>query len=382
MITEVPGAGRELPPTVLTLSTERSVGVFTTLQANRSDRCRYNRVVQDDREGRPDVQVAAGGWAVCAAFGDVAVASGAVLEQLREELGFAWWAVTRITGGTHVVLATGDTGFPLPAGEQMPWIESLCHRVLEQRAPRVVPDLRSVPPLDAGCLAGEWQIGAYLSVPLSLTGTDLFGTLCAVHPEPVPAQVTARLPLVELQARLLATVLAAELQLDEARRRAERAEADALLDPLTGLVNRRGWQMVLEREEQRCRRYGTVASVLVIDLDGLKTVNDTRGHAAGDALLQHAAQVLREAFRSTDVAARLGGNEFGVLAVETDAHGARHERDRLQSLFDRAAVPASIGVATRHPVTGLAGAWTDADAHMYRVKHAKPARLSPEPPPA
>ncbi len=194
-------------------------------------------------------------------------------------------AVTRITGGTHVVLVTGDAGFPLGAGEQVPWIDSLCHRVLEQRAPRIVPDLRSASPLDAAPLAEQWGVGAYLSVPLSLTGTDLFGTLCAVHPRPVPAQVTARLPLVELHARLLATVLAADLQLDEVRRRAERAEAEALLDPLTGLVNRRGWQMLLDREEQRCRRYGTVASVLVIDLDGLKTVNDTQGHAAGDALL-------------------------------------------------------------------------------------------------
>ncbi len=322
----------------------------------------------------------AGDWAAHAAFPDVAVAAAAVFEQLRGELGFGWWAVTRITGGIFTALATSAEGFPLAAGEQLPWLDTLCRRVVQERqAPPIVPDVRTAPALAAGRLAEQWSIAAHLSVPLSLDGRELFGTLCAAHPEPLPATVAGRLPLVELHARLLSTVLAVELRAGAARRRAERAEAEALLDPLTGLVNRRGWWMLLGREEQRCLRYSTVASVLVVDLDGLKAVNDQQGHGAGDAVLQRAAQVLREAFRSTDVAARLGGDEFAVLAVETDAGAAEQERARLQELFDRAGVPASIGVATRRPDTGLSGAWADADAQMYQVKHGKPGRLAAPP---
>ena len=341
---------------------------------------------QPDTAGAPDEEpsgtTAPGGWDSYAGFADITAAATTVLEQLRRQLGLAWWAVTRITGGTSVVLATAETGFPTGVEEPMPWADTLCRVVLRERTSRFVSDVRAAPALTGSPLVEQGHVGAYLSVPLSLDGAALFGTLCAVHPEPLPAELASQLPLVELQARLLSTLLGAALQLDAARRRAERAEADALLDPLTGLVNRRGWQMLLDREEQRCRRYGTVASVLVVDLDGLKAVNDRSGHAAGDALLQRAARVLREAFRSTDVAARLGGDEFAVLAIETDASAARQERDRLQHLFHAADLPASIGVATRQPTSGLAGAWTAADAQMYQIKHAKPGRAAPTAPSA
>ena len=305
-----------------------------------------------------------------AAFTSPAATARAVLGQLRAELGFRWWAVTRLTGGTYVVLHTG-TGSPAGAGQQLAWADTLCRRMVEQGAPRIAPDIRAVPAYRDLALARRWQVGAYLSVPLSVDGTSLFGTLCAVDPDPQPAQVVIRLPQVELQARLLSTVFATEMRLDQAHRRAERAEADALLEPLTGLANRRGWQLLLDREEQRCRRYGSVASVLIVDLDGLKAVNDRDGHGAGDTLLRQAAQVLREAFRSTDVLARLGGDEFAVLAVETDADAARHEGDRLQARFDRAGVPASVGAATRESAGGLTDAWQRADGEMYRVKNSR-----------
>jgi len=77
------------------------------------------------------------------------------------------------------------------------------------------------------------------------------------------------------------------------------------------------------------------------------------------------------AFRSSDVLARLGGDEFAVLAVESDAGGAGRERDRLQARFDRAGVPASVGVAAREGAGGLTGTWQRADGDMYRVKNSR-----------
>ena len=329
---------------------------------------------QGGAQQRPGAAAPPAGTAPSSAapFADGTAAAQAVLAQLRRETGFERWAVTRVTGGAYAVLMTGDAGYPAPAGAWTPFADTLCHLVLEGAAPAIAHDVRAVPALRDAPLVAQWQVGAYLSVPLSLDGEALFGTLCALDSRPRPAEVADRLPLVTLQARLLSTLLAVEAEVDRYRRRTERAEADALLDPLTGLVNRRGWQLLLDREEQRCSRYGAVASVLVLDLDGLKAVNDREGHPAGDALLQRAGAVLREAFRSTDVVARLGGDEFGVLAIETDPVAALHERARLQGLFDRAGVPASIGVAARGPAEGLAGAWVAADTDMYRVKKAKP----------
>ncbi len=311
------------------------------------------------------------GLAGHAAFRDAAAVSQAVLEHLRAALGFRFWAVTRLTGATSTVVVAGDTGFPVAAGAQLPWDDTLCRLVLDGRAPRIAPDVRDVPALNGAPLVQQWQIGAYLSSPLTLDGTVLFGTVCALDSTPQPARVAAGVPLLDLQARLLSTVLAAELNADTGRRRAERAEAEALLDPLTGLVNRRGWELLVQREEQRCRRYGALASVLVLDLDGLKTVNDRDGHAAGDGVLRRAADVLRGAVRRTDIVARLGGDEFAVLTVETDLPAARAERDRLHDLLAAAGIPASIGAATRHPQHGLTAAWNDADIDMYQTKRQR-----------
>jgi diguanylate cyclase (GGDEF)-like protein len=303
-----------------------------------------------------------------AAYEDPAQACAAVLDQLQREVGFRYWAVTRVTGATYAIVSSGSEGFPGRAGLQVPWAQTLCRLVLTGQAPRVAPDVREVASYRDLALVEQWQVAAYLSAPLTLDGETLHGTVCAVDPQPQPASVTAAVDLVDRQSRLLSTVLAAQQHVDRARRRAEHAEADALLDPLTGLVNRRGWDLLLEREEQRCRRYGALASVLIVDLDGLKTVNDVRGHAAGDALLRRAAQVLREAVRSADIVARLGGDEFAVLAVETDAPAAYAERDRLSDLLTAGGVPASVGAATRDPRDGLIAAVRHADLDMYRAK--------------
>jgi len=310
-----------------------------------------------------------------AAYPDAAVASAAVLKQLHGAVGFRFWAVTRVTGQTCQIIATGPEQFPATAGEQFPWSLTLCRQVLLGHAPRVALDVQTVPSYRELALVQQWQIGAYLSSPLTVDGTSLYGTVCAVDPlaQPTAAAGTAELvDLVDRQARLISTVLGAEQRVDQTRRRAERAEAEALMDPLTGLVNRRGWELLLDREEQRCRRYGALASVLIIDLDGLKAVNDTAGHAAGDAMLRTAADVLRDAVRSADVVARLGGDEFAVLSVETDLPAAHTERARLRDLLAAAGVPASVGAATRNPQGGLAAAVRHADSDMYRAKDRRP----------
>jgi diguanylate cyclase len=305
-------------------------------------------------------------------------AAAAVLSDLRRAVGFRSWAVTRLTGQTYVIAATAPGGFPAGPGEQFAWAETLCRQVLQGPAPRVAPDVSAVPAQRDLPLVRRWGIRAYLSAPLTLDGTSLYGTLCAVDPHPQPGHVTGAVGLVDRQARLLSTLLVGELPVDAALRRAERAEAEALTDPLTGLLNRRGWELLLEREEQRCQRYGTVASVLMLDLDGLKAVNDSHGHAAGDALLRNAADVLRAGVRSTDIVARLGGDEFAMLAVETDLPAAHVERDRLRDLLRAAGVPASVGAAARGPQGGLAGAVTAADEQMYQAKNARHRPPSPE----
>ena len=109
---------------------------------------------------------------------------------------------------------------------------------------------------------------------------------------------------------------------DEASRRAEVASERSMTDALTGLRNRYGLQRSLQREVADARRYGRPLTCLMIDLDHFKHVNDTYGHAAGDAALVQVARVLTEVVRGSDVVCRYGGEEFLVLAPETGLDGA------------------------------------------------------------
>ncbi len=118
-------------------------------------------------------------------------------------------------------------------------------------------------------------------------------------------------------------------------------------DPLTGLLNRRGFAAALGAQVAHSRRYGTGGALLILDLDGFKAINDSQGHEAGDKLLVRAARELRVCLRETDVLARLGGDEFAVIlpreTLEEAAVVAAKITARLRET--RAGVTASVGVA-------------------------------------
>ena len=177
----------------------------------------------------------------------------------------------------------------------------------------------------------------------------------------------------ELAHRLLISLMQAEERAERARLRAERAEAEVSTDVLTGACSRRYWERVLEGEERRCARYGHTACVVSLDLDELKSVNDAGGHRAGDGLLRDTARALGAVTRATDVVARVGGDEFAILAVDTDLVTGRVLVERIAEALDEAGVRASIGLAERDPETGLGTAWSDADRRMYAAKRRRHA---------
>jgi diguanylate cyclase (GGDEF)-like protein len=168
----------------------------------------------------------------------------------------------------------------------------------------------------------------------------------------------------------------AELQLRTIKRDLERM---AHTDPLTGLFNRRFFMRRLEEETERFNRHSNALSVLVFDLDLFKRVNDVYGHDAGDRALQVVSSVVNEVRRITDIAARIGGEEFALLLPETDREGATKLAQRLrariadQTIADRAGnsfrITVSIGVATLASRTNdLTLILRDADKALYRAK--------------
>jgi diguanylate cyclase (GGDEF)-like protein len=155
-------------------------------------------------------------------------------------------------------------------------------------------------------------------------------------------------------------------------------QADALVelsraDALTGLSNRRAFDERLAEEVARAARYREPMSLLVADVDGLKGINDRGGHRAGDFALRQVADALRAGARQTDLVARVGGDEFAVVAPRTDEAAAASLAERIRSLVTRGepGLTVSIGIATMsgdQPPIGFLRQL--ADTALYAAKRA------------
>ena len=200
-------------------------------------------------------------------------------------------------------------------------------------------------------------------VPLELPDGSVFGALCALGAAGDDEHVVHARRVAEV----LSTVLAAEWEAHTAAeraemetRRADRAGEEALVDSLTGAANRRGWDRAVEAEERRRRRYGGPASVIVVDVDDLGAINEAHGHLGGDLMLRMVADALDEASRDSDTVARIGDDEFALLALDCDEPHLRIVVSRLRRALGRQGVGASVGGASRRPGVGLLAAWSEA----------------------
>ncbi|MEU7816232.1 sensor domain-containing diguanylate cyclase [Pseudonocardia sp. NPDC049154] len=307
------------------------------------------------------------------------VACHRVLEYLQQTVPLGGWAVTRVVGDRQVLLTAEGDGYDLPPGTSLPFSESMCHTMVEGTTPRIAPDVREVPQYAEMAAAAPIDISAYVGTPIVSGDGRLFGTVCGYDPSPQPAALRDQLPLLDLLSGLLSAVLDADLSATAAARELERARREAETDALTGLLNRRGWDRFVEQEEDRFRRFGDTASVVVLDLDNLKTVNDVHGHDAGDEYIRRAATALAATVRRGDVLARLGGDEFGIIAAGAVPDEAAELVGRAEKALAGAGVSGSFGHAPYRIVTGFPGAWKAADDAMYEQKRRRRAGLSRTP---
>jgi diguanylate cyclase (GGDEF)-like protein len=219
---------------------------------------------------------------------------------------------------------------------------------------------------------------AVIGFPLECRGRTV-GALLAI--DRMPASREPRFAAASLSV-LRSALEPGAIALDNALR-VQRAEALSVTDDLTQLYNSRFLSQVLRRETKRASRSGRPLSLLFIDLDGFKGVNDTHGHLSGSAALVEAAAIIRQSARETDIVARFGGDEFALVLPDTGTEGAAAVGDRvrdkvaahrfLQTEGLEIRLTVSVGVATLPDVATSAEQLIQAaDQAMYWVKdHGK-----------
>jgi diguanylate cyclase (GGDEF)-like protein len=161
--------------------------------------------------------------------------------------------------------------------------------------------------------------------------------------------------------------------------RARQFASEARTDHLTGLANRREFERVMEREVALAERHKRRLSLMMIDLDNLKRINDRLGHSAGDGALRLVAQQLQRVVRASDVCARVGGDEFAVAMPETDLERARDVATRLRRAVEHAAlglrapdhVEVSLGIAAWRKGQDWQAVYKAADSDLYEDKRRR-----------
>lgn len=305
-----------------------------------------------------------------------------LLEILQAVTGLGSTYFTRLdeqTGVLNVLFARNTRRLTIPEGLTVPWEGTLCKRALDED--HFYTD--DVATCWGDCdIARSLGIVTYLSAPVRGKGGELFGTLCAASDERKPLAETTPDTLA-----LFANLISQQIERDQLMAALQQANHSlaltALTDVITQLPNRRA---VVEEMQRRLASAQEDQAVIValINLDGFKPINDQFGHEIGDQFLQTVAKRLRRMLRDSDMPARMGGNDFAVLAVEQRARAeevanalsrrlenATRGRFKLDSaLIDYEGARVSVVVAEPGCVTAQA-LLNKAEAAMEIIKRSR-----------
>lgn len=261
----------------------------------------------------------------------------------------------------------------------LPRKRSICDAIVSTGEPLIIGDLQNDSRMVGHPILGQLEHRFYAGAPLKTPDGHILGTVCILRRSPGDPGTFGIAPLLDL-----ASIVIDELEL---RLRIATLTDLAELDGLTGVANRRAFDAALGRASRRAARMGSDLSLLLLDLDWFKQLNDAMGHLTGDDALRSAAAALSGvARRPYDLVARYGGEEFAVVLPDTGFAGARHVAGTIQTVLRLAAIPhpsspfgrvtASIGGATAFGEAARPEALiAEADAALYAAKRSGRDRI-------
>ncbi len=268
--------------------------------------------------------------------------------------------ISLIQDSGHPQLASGPGVETLGAGQSLPF----CQYAVASDAPMVVCDAQADVRFDKDpMVSGGPKLRFYLGVPLRTRDGATLGTLCTVDTSP-------RTPSAEQISMLsdLARMVVNEMELRQM----------SLTDSLTGALTKRGFEQRVEAERIRCQRAGFALTLVAVDLDHFKVINEQFGHATGDSMLRAVVDACRDNLRNCDVIGRTGGEEFVIMLPEMPGTVAAKVADRLRQAIadlrlpasgDVAKITASVGVAMLSPGSQTTQqALLRADIALYAAK--------------
>ena len=300
-----------------------------------------------------------------------------ILELLEAVTGLDATYLTMIDEGAgvqRILYSRNSKALQIPEGLAVPWGDTLCKRALEEGCPYTDDVAKQWGDSEAARALG---INTYLSQPICLMDGGIYGTLCAASAE----RIALKPGTIEVLGKF-AKLIAQQVEREHALRRVHAVNVElashALADPLTGLANRRRMEQDFRKMLAASERDGKSIVVAFIDLDCFKAINDQYGHECGDELLVFIARNLTSAVRPTDLVARVGGDEFVVLAPGAVGSNLRERlEEAICGHFSHGLCKidyhgGSVGITTlapgNHDITEVL---SKADSAMYQVKQAR-----------
>jgi diguanylate cyclase (GGDEF)-like protein/putative nucleotidyltransferase with HDIG domain len=319
------------------------------------------------REREEELSVINNSSVILASSLDIQEIFGSFVEELKKVIDVSWASIVLIDENEFVCVALSAPEISAyQIGDRVPMERTGTAWVVSQKRPFVEHDLAQERYFTTSDFFYEHGLRSTAYLPLVAKG-KIIGSFILVSKTP-HAFSQRHIRLLEQLASQIAMPL-------ENSQLYARAEKKARIDELTGLFNRRSLDEMIDSEISRHSRYGGVFSLAILDLDGLKSYNDTYGHLAGDSLLKTVGGNIKAALRNSDFAFRYGGDEFAILLPQTTVDDALMVLERVRKRIGdgvdvgKMVVTASIGVAC-WPDDGIShnDIIASADVTLYRAK--------------